>query len=76
MIGVVKTQNIDTELLNQAIDDSGLRIGFIADTLGISRQAFDKKRKGINAFRQSEVYVLCDLLKINDDAKKSRIFFP
>lgn len=72
---MVKTQNIDTALLEKAITDSGLKVGFIVNTLGISRAAFDKKRKGRNAFRLSEVYVLCDLLKITDDAKQ-QIFFP
>jgi len=66
---VVKTQNVDTALLDEYITKSGLRMQFIVDNLGISRQAFDKKRKGINAFRGSEVYVLCDLLRIPDDVK-------
>lgn len=73
---MVKTQNIDTELLDKAIEDSGLKVSYIVDTLGISRQAFDKKRKGDYAFRKSEVYVLCDLLRISDDALKTKIFFP
>ena len=72
---MVKTQNIDTELLEEAIDRSGLRINYILDQLGITRQAFDRKRKGRYAFRQSEVYVLCDLLKLNDE-QKTKIFFP
>lgn len=72
---MVKTQNIDTALLDEAIDNSGLKTGYIVEQLGISRQAFDKKRKGINAFRQSEVYVLCDLLRLSD-AQKVDIFFP
>lgn len=66
---MVKTQNVDTALLDEYITKSGLRMQFIVDNLGISRQAFDKKRKGINAFRGSEVYVLCDLLRIPDDIK-------
>lgn len=66
---MVKTQHIETELLDEYIANSGLRIGFLCQQLGISRQAFDKKRKGINSFRGSEVYVLCDLLRINDDMK-------
>jgi len=72
---MVKTQNIDTELLEKAIDRSGLKINYILDQLGITRQAFDRKRKGRYAFRQSEVYVLCDLLKLNDE-QKTQIFFP
>lgn len=73
---MLKTQNIDVELLEDYIKKSGLRIGFICHQLGISRQMFDRKRKGKNSFRQSEVYVLCDLLKISDDATKVKIFYP
>ena len=73
---MLKTQNIDTALLDEYIKNSGLRIAYIHEQLGISRQAFDKKRKGINSFRQSEVYVLCDLLHINDAETKTKIFYP
>lgn len=66
---MVKTQDVDTKLLDEYIETSGLRVGYIVDTLGISRQAFDMKRKGKYSFRASEVYVLCDLLKIPDDVK-------
>lgn len=66
---MVKTQSVDTPLLNTYINKSGLRVGHIVDTLGISRQAFDKKRNGEISFRAPEVYVLCDLLKIPDDVK-------
>lgn len=72
---MVKTQNIDTALLEDAIEKSGLKISYILDKLGITRQAFDRKRKGQYAFRQSEVYVLCDLLNLDDDMR-SLIFFP
>lgn len=72
---MVKTANINTVLLDEAIARSGLKIQFIVEKLGISRQAFDNKRKGDAAFRQSEVYVLCDLLKLNDEQGR-KIFFP
>lgn len=72
---MVKTQNIDTVLLEDAIERSGLKVNYILEQLGITRQAFDHKRKGRNAFRQSEVYVLCDLLKLDNDSKV-KIFFP
>ena len=71
-----KAQNVDRELLDNAIKNSGLKVSFICDTLGISRQAFDKKRKGINSFRKSEVYVICDLLRITDNSLKAKIFYP
>ena len=66
---MVRTQDVDTEMLNEYIKKSGYRIDFIVDTLGISRQAFDRKRKGDISFRAPEVYVLCDLLKIPEDVK-------
>lgn len=66
---MVRTLDVDTELLDEYIKKSGYRIGFIVDTLGISWEAFNKKRKGIISFRAPEVYVLCDLLKIPDDVK-------
>ena len=72
---MVKTQNVDTKRLDEAIEKSGYRIGHIVDTLGISRQAFDMKKKGRYAFRQSEVYVLCDILNLSEEEKKL-IFFP
>ena len=72
---MVKTTNISTDLLDESINQSGLKVGFIVDKLGLSRQAFDRKRKGEIAFRQSEVYVLCDLLKL-DASKGKEIFFP
>ena len=72
---MVKTQNIDTTLLDEAIDNSGLRINYILEQLGISRQSFDRKRKNVDKFRQSEVYVLCDLLRLDKD-QKQKIFLP
>ena len=72
---MVKTQNIDSALLDQAIADSGLKTNYIAERLGLSRQGFDKKRKGKISFRLSEVYVMADLLRLSDE-KKDLIFFP
>ena len=75
MIIVVKTQNIDTVLLDKAIEKSGLKTNYIVEKLGISRQAYNKKRLGRSAFRQSEVYVMCDLLRLNE-TDCMQIFFP
>ena len=70
---MVKTQHVDTELLDEYIQKSGLKIGYIVGSLGISRQAFDKKKKGKISFRVPEVYVLCRLLNI-PEADKDKIF--
>ena len=66
---------IDTQLLDEKIALSGLRISFIVENLGISRQAFDKKRKGLSKFRIAEIYVLADLLKLTLE-EKIKIFYP
>lgn len=72
---MVKTQNIDTELLAKAIDASGIKSSHFADTLGISRQSFNNKCRGKSQFKLSEVYVMGDLLKLSNE-KKDEIFFP
>lgn len=72
---MVKTQNVDTKLLNEAIERSGLQSKFICSKLGVSRQSYNNKRSGRTAFRGSEVYVMCDLLRLNDE-EKTKIFFP
>lgn len=72
---MVKAQYVDGVLLDNYIENSGLKIGFIVEKLGISRQSFDKKRKGDTPFRASEVYVLCDLLNIVE-SDKPKIFCP
>ena len=72
---MVKTQNIDVDRLNEAIENSGLRSIFISNKLGITPQAFNAKRRGKIAFRQSEVYVMTDLLKLSNE-ESAKIFFP
>lgn len=72
---MVKTQNIDTEKLEKAIERSGLKTSFIYETIGISRQAFDRKRKGYVSFRKSEVFTLKTILHLTDDETVA-IFFP
>ena len=72
---MVKARNVDTERLEAAIERSGLRVNYIIEQLGITRQGFHYKRIGKTTFRQSEVYVLCDLLKLSDQ-EKNEIFFP
>lgn len=72
---MTKALYVDSELLENKIKESGYKIDFIVDSLGISRQGFAKKRKGAIPFRASEIYVLCDKLKIADD-ERSKIFCP
>lgn len=72
---MVKTQHIDVELLDNAISKSGFKNSHFCEKLGISKQSFSNKRRGLTAFRQSEVYVMCHLLNLTDD-DGIKIFFP
>ena len=65
---------VNTQLLDAKIQDSGLYLKFIIEKLGLSRNGFDKKRKGKTPFRTAEIYVLGDLLKLTEEEKLS-IFF-
>ena len=66
---------VNTLLLDTKIEQSGLKLGFIVESLGLSRAGFNKKRKGKTPFRVSEIYVLCDLLKLSRK-ERDQIFFP
>lgn len=72
---IAKALYVDTDLLEDKLDSTVYKIEYIVNTLGISRQAFDKKRKGITPFRASEVFVLCSLLNLTDE-EKVLIFKP
>ena len=65
---------VNTQLLDEKIERSGFRIGFLIEKLGLSRNGFDKKRKGKTPFRLAEVYVLSDLLRLSESEEKE-IFF-
>lgn len=67
---------VNTELLQAAIDDSGLKESFIAEKkLCISYQSYYNKKVGNTAFKDIEINVLCDTLGIQDEQQKKAIFF-
>ena len=65
----------NTALLNEFIERSGLRTGFICEKLGISRAAFSLKRNNKCRFNIEEVAILCKLLGITKLTDKEAIFF-
>jgi hypothetical protein len=71
-----RLRNVDTELLDEKIRQSGLRIQFIYKSMGLTAQNFYDRRSGKVPFTVSEVFHLCYILKITDDDEKTRIFFP
>lgn len=65
----------NTELLREAITRSGLKLQFIADTLGISRFALNNKIENKSQFKSGEIKTLCNLLCIESLSEKELIFF-
>ena len=65
----------NTNLLRQKIDESGLKLQFIAEQVGISRFALLQKIENRTEFRVSEVATLCKLLGIKTMTERARIFF-
>ena len=65
----------DVKLLNDKIDESGLKRNFIANQLGITPQGFYLKTSGKNEFTASQIQKLCDILKITAQKEIKAIFF-
>lgn len=65
----------DTELLNQAIAESGKKIGYLAKACGLSRQGFDNCRNNVAEFKGSHIKILCEELGITSLVRRERIFF-
>ena len=65
----------NTELLRDKIKDSGLKISYIAEKLGLSPAHFRRKMNNLFSFDQCEIGVLCDLLHITSLKEKEAIFF-
>ena len=61
---------VNTKLLQQKIKDSGLKMGFIAEKLGRSRQALSDKIQGKTELLPSEIRILCELLHLSDDDRR------
>lgn len=65
----------NTALLEKLINDSGLKLSYIAEKLGITRQALYKKIKGLVQFTGPEIKIMCELLKLKTWAKIQPVFF-
>ncbi len=64
----------DTALLRKKIRDSGLRLGFVADKVGLTYQGLLNKINNKHEFRASEIQVLYELLGLTE-AERNAIFF-
>lgn len=64
----------DTEKLNDAILESGIKIIAIASKLGISREGFYKKLNNETEFKASEISAMQKILGLTNK-KRDEIFF-
>lgn len=65
----------NVDLLKKKINLSGLKIGFIAEFVGISRQLLWKKVNNKTPFDQYEIEKMCTILGIKTLVEKEKIFF-
>lgn len=65
----------DVELLKQKIEESGYKIYFIAEKLGLTPQGLYLKLNNTNQFKASEIQKLCRILDITDPNEMKAIFF-
>ena len=64
------TQDVDLKKLNEAIDGSGFRIGFLADELGITYQSFRLKREGTIPWKKLEKEKLISVLNMTEETAR------
>ena len=65
----------NSDLLRKKISESGYKMEFIAQEIGITRQSLSKKVKNESAFDQYEIQAICKVLGIESLEEKERIFF-
>lgn len=64
----------DTFILNEEITKSGLKISFIAEKIGLSREGFYKKLNNETEFKASEIVLMQKILGLSNE-KRDTIFF-
>ena len=65
----------NVKLLEDKIRKSGLKKGYLAEQIGVSRGTFQALIANRAEFKTSQVVVLCKLLGITDDETIKAIFF-
>jgi transcriptional regulator with XRE-family HTH domain len=65
----------NTKLLERKIRQSGIKKGYIAERLGVSRTTFRALMCNSTEFKASQIKTLCEILGIKDDETMKDIFF-
>ena len=63
------------ELLEEKIQASGLKKGYIAARIGVSATTFSGLLNNKTEFKARQIRAICEVLDIQDDAESRAIFF-
>ena len=66
---------VNTELLEQKIQASGKKKGFLAERCNLSRQGFNNCKNNLAKFTYEQVRILCLELGINEADEEKAIFY-
>ena len=66
---------VNTELLEQKIQESGKKKGFLADRCNLSRQGFNNCKNNLAKFTYEQVRILCLELGITEADEEKAIFY-
>lgn len=66
----------DTAKLKQAIADSGLKKGYIAEQMGITRASLDNYINNRSEFRVSHIRSLSEILQLDPEQQMAIFFAP
>ena len=64
----------DSEALNKVIENSGLKLTFIARALKLSREGFYKKLNNQTEFKASDIVKMQEFLNLSNE-QRDKIFF-
>ena len=64
----------DSEALNKVIENSGLKLTFIARALKLSREGFYKKLNNQTEFKASVIVKMQEILNLSNE-QRDKIFF-
>ena len=64
----------DSEALNKVIENSGLKLTFIARALKLSREGFYKELNNQTEFKASEIVKMQEILNLSNE-QRDKIFF-
>lgn len=65
---------LNPNLLKAAIAKRGLNQGKLAEKIGISENTLTSRMQGKSVFNTDEIDIICEVLKISDNAEKANIF--